>query len=159
MARFSEHDRTAIDAIVDRWREDCLLHDGSLLFSRPSWSENPAVASGRVRRFDPDRVARFDRPRVERLLADPRIVGNRLKVESTVNNAVRVREVRREFGSFDAYLWQFVGDAPVQDGRRGLRDLSAETPLSRELSRDLRRAAFASSGRRSATRSCRQWDS
>jgi DNA-3-methyladenine glycosylase I len=92
--------------------------------------------------FDPDRVARFDRHRVERLLADPRLVRNRLKVESTVNNAARVREVRREFGSFDAYLWRFVDGVPVQGGRRTLRDLPAETPLSRELSRDLKARGF-----------------
>jgi DNA-3-methyladenine glycosylase I len=93
-------------------------------------------------RFDVARVARFDRRRVERLLADPRIVRNRLKVESAVNNAARVRELEEEFGSFDAYIWGFVDGVPLQGGRRRLRDLPAETPLSRELSRDLKKRGF-----------------
>jgi DNA-3-methyladenine glycosylase I len=92
--------------------------------------------------FDVARVARFDRRRVERLLADARIVRNRLKIESAVNNAARVRELENEFGSFDDYLWSFVDGAPLQGGRRGLRDLPAETPLSRDLSRDLKKRGF-----------------
>jgi DNA-3-methyladenine glycosylase I len=92
--------------------------------------------------FDAARVARFDRRRVERLLADPRIVRNRLKVESAVNNAARVRELEKELGSFDAYLWRFVDGVPLQGRRRRLRDLPAETPLSRDLSRDMKRRGF-----------------
>jgi DNA-3-methyladenine glycosylase I len=92
--------------------------------------------------FDAARVARFDRRRVERLLADPRIVRNRLKIESAVNNAVRVRELEQELGSFDAYLWSFVDGVPLQGRRRRLGDLPAETPLSRDLSRDMKRRGF-----------------
>ena len=92
--------------------------------------------------FDAARVARFDRRRVERLLADPRIVRNRLKVESAVNNAARVRELEKELGSFDAYLWSFVDGVPLQGSRRRLGDLPAETPLSRDLSRDMKRRGF-----------------
>ena len=92
--------------------------------------------------FDAARVARFDRRRVERLLADPRIVRNRLKVESAVNNAARVRELEKELGSFDAYLWSFVDGVPLQGRRRRLGDLPAETPLSRDLSRDMKRRGF-----------------
>ena len=92
--------------------------------------------------FDPARVARFDRRRIERLLANPGIVRNRLKVESTVNNAARVREVQSEFGSFDAYLWGWVDGEPLRSSHRRLSDLPAETPLSRELSRDLKRRGF-----------------
>jgi DNA-3-methyladenine glycosylase I len=92
--------------------------------------------------FDAARVARFDRRRVERLLADPRIVRNRLKVESAVNNAARVRELEQELGSFDAYLWSFVDGVPLQGRRRRLGDLPAETPLSRDLSRDMKRRGF-----------------
>jgi DNA-3-methyladenine glycosylase I len=92
--------------------------------------------------FDAARVARFDRRRVERLLADPRIVRNRLKVESAVNNAARVRELEQELGSFDAYLWSFVDGVPLQGSRRRLGDLPAETPLSRDLSRDMKRRGF-----------------
>jgi DNA-3-methyladenine glycosylase I len=92
--------------------------------------------------FDVARVARFDRRRVERLLGDARIVRNRLKVESTVNNAARVRELEGEFGSFDAYLWSFVDGSPLQGRHLRLRDLPAETPLSRDLSRDLKKRGF-----------------
>jgi DNA-3-methyladenine glycosylase I len=92
--------------------------------------------------FDVPRVARFDDQRVERLLEDPRIVRNRLKVESTVNNAASLRELWREFGSFDAYLWGFVDGAPIHGRRRRLADLPSETPVSRELSRDLKRRGF-----------------
>ena len=87
--------------------------------------------------FDPDRVARFDRRRVERLLTDQRIVRNRLKVESTVNNARRVLEAREEFGSFDSYVWQFVGGAPIVGRRRRLHELPSETQESKAMSKDL----------------------
>jgi DNA-3-methyladenine glycosylase I len=92
--------------------------------------------------FDPAAVARLGEPEVQRLLADPGIVRNRLKVESTVNNAASLRELRREFGSFDTYLWRFVDGAPIQGRRRRLGDLPSETPASRELSRDLKRRGF-----------------
>ena len=92
--------------------------------------------------FDPSVVAGF-RPRdVERLLADPGIVRNRLKVESTVNNAARVLEVQDEVGSFDAYLWGFVGGEPIVNHWRSLSELPAETPLSKEISKELKRQGF-----------------
>jgi DNA-3-methyladenine glycosylase I len=87
-------------------------------------------------------VARFDSRKVERLLADPRIVRNRLKVESAVNNADRVLAVAEEFGSFDAYVWRFVEGTPITGRWRSLRGLPADTPVSRELSRDLKRRGF-----------------
>lgn len=93
-------------------------------------------------RFDPDRVARFDRRRVERLLGDPRIVRNRLKVESTVNNAGRILDVREEFGSFDTYVWQFVGGVPIVGRRRSFRDLPSETQESKAMSKDLKKRGF-----------------
>ena len=92
--------------------------------------------------FDPDRVARFDRRTIERLLRDPRIVRNRLKIESTVNNARRVLEAREELGSFDAYVWQFVGGAPIVGRRRKLRELPTETAESKAMSKDLKRRGF-----------------
>jgi DNA-3-methyladenine glycosylase I len=92
--------------------------------------------------FDPDLVARFDRRRIERLLRDPRIVRNRLKIESTVNNARRVLEAREEFGSFDTYVWQFVGGAPIVGRRRKLGELPAETAQSMSMSKDLKRRGF-----------------
>src|SRR5262245_19388366 len=68
--------------------------------------------------FDAEQVARFDARTVERLLQDPGIVRNRLKVESAVSNAARVLEVREEFGSLDAYLWRFVDGSPIVSSPR-----------------------------------------
>ncbi len=92
--------------------------------------------------FDPVRVARFPPTRVERLLKNPGIVRNRLKVESTVRNARAFLAVQREFGSFDAYLWQFVGGKPLVHRRRSLKQVPARTPLSDALSRDLQQRGF-----------------
>jgi DNA-3-methyladenine glycosylase I len=92
--------------------------------------------------FDPAKVARFTPTRVERLLQDEGIVRNRLKVESTVTNAKAFLAVQREFGSFDAYVWEFVDGAPRLNRRRGPRDVPARTPESDALSRDLSKRGF-----------------
>ncbi|HEX6533029.1 MAG TPA: DNA-3-methyladenine glycosylase I [Gemmatimonadaceae bacterium] len=92
--------------------------------------------------FDPARVARFDARRVERLLADPGIVRNRLKVESAASNARAFLKVQREHGSFDAYLWAFVGGAPKVNRWSPTSRVPATTPESDALSRDLRRRGF-----------------
>jgi DNA-3-methyladenine glycosylase I len=92
--------------------------------------------------FDPSRVARFDRRRIERVLKDARIVRNRLKVESTVNNARRVLEAQEEFGSFDSFVWQFVGDEPIVGNWSKLGDLPAETAESKAMSKELKRRGF-----------------
>ena len=92
--------------------------------------------------FDPAAVAGFTPTDIERLLQDPAIVRNRLKVESTVVNAARVLEVQAELGSFDAYLWSFVDGEPIVGNFRSLSDLPAETELSRALSKDLKKRGF-----------------
>jgi DNA-3-methyladenine glycosylase I len=92
--------------------------------------------------FDPATVARFGPRDVDRLLEDPGIVRNRLKVESTVNNAARVLEVEEELGSLDAYLWAFVDGRPIVNEVRTLADLPAETDLSKAISKDLKRRGF-----------------
>jgi DNA-3-methyladenine glycosylase I len=92
--------------------------------------------------FDPARVARFDRRRIERLLRDAGIVRNRLKIESTVNNARRVLEVQEELGSFDSYLWQFVDRAPIINRWRTLREIPAETAGSKAMSKDMKKRGF-----------------
>lgn len=92
--------------------------------------------------FDPARVARFSARKIEAVLSDPAIVRNRLKVESTVNNARRILEVQSEFGTFDAYIWQLVDGAPIVAGRRRLGDLPAETQESKMISGDLKRRGF-----------------
>lgn len=88
--------------------------------------------------FDPAEVARFDAARIGRLLLDPSIVRNRLKIESTVANAKRVLEVQRELGSLDAYLWAFVGGAPEGPAAATV----TETDGSRAMSKDLKRRGF-----------------
>ncbi len=92
--------------------------------------------------FDPAAVAGFTPKDVERLLADPGIVRNRLKVESTLVNAARVLEAKEEFGAFGAYLWSFVDGRPIVGRWRSLSELPAETDLSRALSRDLKKRGF-----------------
>jgi DNA-3-methyladenine glycosylase I len=92
--------------------------------------------------FDPRKVARFTARKVARLLQDPGIVRNRLKIASTVSNARAFLAVQREFGSFDAYVWRFVGGKPQQHKLRSLRQLPARTPESDALSKDLQRRGF-----------------
>ena len=92
--------------------------------------------------FDPARVARFTPARVERLLRNPGIVRNRLKIESAVTNARAFLAVQKEFGSFDDYVWRFVGGAPRVNGWRTLTEIPARTPESDALSRDLLRRGF-----------------
>ena len=92
--------------------------------------------------FDPKKVARFDEARVERLLLDPAIVRNRLKVNSTVANAHAVLDVQREFGSLDAYLWSLVGGRPTVNRTARGQQVPAETETSRAMSKDLKRRGF-----------------
>ena len=92
--------------------------------------------------FEPARVVRFSPGRVERLLLNPAIVRNRLKVESTVTNAKAFLAVQSEFGSFDAYVWRFVGGTPLINTPRRLSQVPARSPESDALSRDLLSRGF-----------------
>jgi DNA-3-methyladenine glycosylase I len=92
--------------------------------------------------FDPARVARFTPARIERLMQNPGIVRNRLKIASAVGNAKAFLAVQREFGSFDAYVWNLLGGAPRVNRWRSMRDVPARTPESDALSRDLLRRGF-----------------
>ncbi len=92
--------------------------------------------------FDPKKVARFGPEDVERLLADPGIVRNRLTIESTLDNARAFLAVQKEKGSFAAYLWSFVDGKPVQSTRETLKDVPAQTPLAEQISKDLKRRGF-----------------
>jgi DNA-3-methyladenine glycosylase I len=92
--------------------------------------------------FEPESVARFGRREAKRLLGDPGIVRNRLKIEAAVNNAKRVLEVQSEFGSLDVYLWRFVDGKPIV-GRWGtIREIPAETAESKAMSKDLKIRGF-----------------
>ena len=92
--------------------------------------------------FDPEKVARFTKKRVEKLLLDPAIVRNRLKVESAVTNAKAFLAVQEEFGSFADYIWDFVDGKPIQNKFRKDSDVPATSPESDALSKDLKKRGF-----------------
>lgn len=87
--------------------------------------------------FDPEKVARFTQKRIEKILLDPGIVRNRLKVNAAVNNARRFLEVQEEFGSFDEYIWRFVNGKPIINRRKTVNDIPATSKQSDALSKDL----------------------
>jgi DNA-3-methyladenine glycosylase I len=92
--------------------------------------------------FDPALVAKYGPREREALLANPGIDRNRLKVEAAIRNAQAFLAVREEFGTFDRYLWQFVGHAPGQNAWRSSADVPARTPVSDAMSKDLKRRKF-----------------
>ena len=92
--------------------------------------------------FDPAKVARFTKKRIEKILLDPSIVRNRLKVESTVSNAKAFLAVQKEFGTFSDYIWGFVGGKPIQNKFRKDADVPATSPESDALSKDLKKRGF-----------------
>jgi len=93
-------------------------------------------------RFDPKKVARYGAAKKRALLADAGIVRNRLKIEAAVTNARALLAVKKEFGSFDAYIWQFVGGRPKVNRRRSMKSIPARTPESDAMSLDLKRRGF-----------------
>jgi DNA-3-methyladenine glycosylase I len=96
--------------------------------------------------FDPEKVARFSLSRIEKILLDPSIVRNRLKVVSCVNNAKLFLQIQKEFGSFDTYIWSFVGGKPILGKRKALGDVPATTRESDALSKDLGKRGFKFTG-------------
>ena len=92
--------------------------------------------------FDPMKVARFTPARLEKLLLDPGLVRNRLKIESSVKNARAFLAIQKEFNSFDAYVWPFVGGRPINRKRKTRADVPAKTEESDALSKDLRNRGF-----------------
>jgi len=93
-------------------------------------------------RFDPARVARYDARKVTQLLANPGIVRNRLKVAATIQNAKAFLVVKKEFGSFDRYLWQFVNGQSIQNRWRTMSEVPANSPESVAMSKDLLKRGF-----------------
>ena len=93
--------------------------------------------------FEAARVARFDRRKLERLLQNPGIVRNRLKVEAARKNARAFLDVQKEFGSFHAYLWAFVGGRPKKNRWKTLAEVPAHTPESDAMSKDLKQRGFS----------------
>ena len=93
-------------------------------------------------KFEAARVARYNERRIERLLSNAGIVRNRLKIAAAIANAKAFLTVQREFGSFDAYVWQFVGGKPKSNAWRSLKRVPARTPESDAMSKDLTRRGF-----------------
>jgi DNA-3-methyladenine glycosylase I len=92
--------------------------------------------------FDPRKVAGFSETRIAKLLEDPGIVRNRLKVQAAVANAHAFLAVQKEFGSFDGYVWPFVGGRPIVNRRKSMKEVPATSPESDALSRDLKKRGF-----------------
>ncbi len=146
--------RTELDIVYHDREWGVPVHDDRLLFeflilegaqAGLSWStilkkrENYRRAFDH---FDARKMAKYDARKVKHLLADPGIVRNRLKIAAAIQNAKAFLTVQREFGSFERYLWQFVGGRPIQNRRRSLKDIPARTSESDAMSKDLLRRGF-----------------
>ena len=92
--------------------------------------------------FDAAKVARYKAEQINRLMHDAGIVRNRLKIESAVRNARAFLDAQKEFGSFDGYIWQFVGGSPIKNSWRTGKQIPAETPESQAMSKDLKQRGF-----------------
>ena len=136
----------------DEWGRP--VHDDRVLFeflvlegaqAGLSWSTILRKREGYRRafaRFDAKKVAKLGPADVERLMGDAGIVRNRMKIEAAIENARCLLEVARELGSFDRYVWGFVGGKPLRKRRRTMKDVPATTPESDALSKDLKRRGF-----------------
>jgi DNA-3-methyladenine glycosylase I len=92
--------------------------------------------------FEPARIARYNKRKITSLLNNPGIIRNRLKVESAVSNARAVLEIQKEFGSFDAYIWQFVNGKPIRNRWKTLKQIPATSPESDAMSKALKKRGF-----------------
>jgi DNA-3-methyladenine glycosylase I len=92
--------------------------------------------------FDPLEIARYDDQEIARLLSDPGIIRNRLKITATIRNAQKFLAIQQESGSFDAYIWQFVGGKPIRNGVRSMEEIPSTTKESDAMSKDLRKRGF-----------------
>ncbi len=92
--------------------------------------------------FDPNKVARYTKKDITRLLANEGIVRNKLKIASAIQNAKAFLKVQEEFTSFDTYIWRFVDGKPIQNNRQSLKQIPPRTPLSDKISKDLKQRGF-----------------
>ena len=92
--------------------------------------------------FDPRRVAKYTEKDVKRLLSNPGIIRNQLKIRAAINNAQRFLEVQKEFGTFDKYIWHFVGGKPTKHKFKSLKEMPATSPESDAMSKELRARGF-----------------
>jgi DNA-3-methyladenine glycosylase I len=93
--------------------------------------------------FDPEKIAKYTARDIARLMGDEGIVRNRLKILSVINNAKRFLEVKKEFGSFDEYVWSFVDHTPIVNSFSELRSIPSNTPVSDRMSRDMKKGGFS----------------
>jgi DNA-3-methyladenine glycosylase I len=93
--------------------------------------------------FDPAKVAAYDETKIEELLGNAGIVRNRQKINSAIKNARAFLKVQEEFGSFDAYIWGYVGGKPIRNNRQTMSELPAKTELSETISKDLKKRGFS----------------
>jgi DNA-3-methyladenine glycosylase I len=96
--------------------------------------------------WDAKKIARYTDKKVEKLLLDPGIIRNRLKIQATISNAKAFLKVQEEFGSFDRYIWQFVQHKPIVNNFRSLSEVPAKTPISDAMSKDLLKKGFKFAG-------------
>ena len=96
--------------------------------------------------FDPAKIAKWDKVKIEDLLKNPGIIRNRLKVQAAVINAKAYLKVIEEFGSFDAFIWSFVGDSPIRNSWRNIKEIPATTPESDTMSKELKKRGFKFAG-------------
>ena len=132
-----------VPVVDDRTQFEFLILEGAQ--AGLSWSTVLNKRAGYRKNFadfDPAKVARFTERRIEKILEDPGIVRNRLKVRSAVTNAAAFLEVQKEFGSFSKYIWQFVGGRPIQNAFEKDSDVPATSPESDALSKDLKARGF-----------------
>jgi DNA-3-methyladenine glycosylase I len=92
--------------------------------------------------FDPEKVARYSPAKIKKLLANPGIIRNRLKIDSAVRNARSFLKVQEEFGSFDSYIWRFVDGKPIINQHRSMKEVPAHTRQSDAMSKDLKQRGF-----------------
>ena len=92
--------------------------------------------------FDPAKIARYGREDVQRLLGNPGIIRNRLKIEATIINARTFLEIQKEFGSFDKYIWPFVGGKPIRNNFKSLSEIPPKTKTSDAMRKDLQKRGF-----------------
>jgi len=92
--------------------------------------------------FDFNKVARYKERKIKQLLNNPDIIRNKLKIRSAISNAKAFIEVRKEFGTFNKYIWQFVDGKPIQNSFKDMKDIPATTELSDQISKDLKKRGF-----------------
>lgn len=92
--------------------------------------------------FDPQKVARFKQNKIDQLMQNPDIIRNKLKIESTISNAISFMKIQKEYGSFDKYCWDFIGGKPLKNKFSSMKEVPAKTDLSDAFSKDLKKRGF-----------------